>query len=180
MRKISPKVYIYLLAALLLASCNAGVITEPTPTEVPTQTPIPTNTPLPTPTYTPTEIPTPTVIPGTLITGRVYMADTNAPVKTHLYLEMDDEDRTDITSFRTDDDGYYSYVIEEPGTYYINVSVLSLVNSCSNLSIDPADGWSEMFEHYYGDILVELSVNPPPITAIIGEEITLNCRIYCD
>ena len=54
MRKISPKVYIYLLAALLLASCNAGVITEPTPTEVPTQTPIPTNTPLPTPTHTPT------------------------------------------------------------------------------------------------------------------------------
>ena len=180
MRKICPIVFIYFLVAILLASCNAGAISEPPPTEAPTQTPIPTNTPTPTPTYTPTEIPTPTTIPGTLVTGRVYMAETNAPIKTHLFLEMDDKDRTDITSFKTDDDGYFAYLIEEPGKYYINVSVLSLVNSCRNLRIDPADGWLEMIEHYYGDLLVELSVNPPPITAVTGEKITLDCKIYCN
>jgi len=93
-----------------------------------TDTPIPSKTPKPTPTQT--------EIPGGVITGRVYLMDKDEVVRTNVLLI---QDKKEIDSTRTDENGNYTFIVEEAGKYSIRVSVMHLIDRCDNLRT--LSGW---------------------------------------
>jgi hypothetical protein len=139
------------LAVLLFAACG-GASTEPTAT--PTETPI----------------------PGGIISGRIYLMDRDEPVRTTVSL-MRGLEQVDSTA--TDEDGRYSFSVEEPGAYGIQVSVMDLLDICDNLRVE-SGRWIQTAR--YGESgVVDVCANSLPMMNItIGDEITLDCELHCD
>jgi len=118
------------LSTLLFYSCSplsqSTVIPTPIPLNV-TNTANPTLTFLPTPTLK--ILPTPTDIPETdLITGKVYVLDTNMPIQvTVLLLDASSEDTLTVISTLptqktiSNTDGIYTFRNVKPGTYIVAV-----------------------------------------------------------
>ena len=130
----------------------------------------PTLTPIPTP--TPTETP----IPGGIISGRVYLMDRDEPVRTTVSLMRGLVEVVDSTA--TDEDGRYSFLVEEPGAYAIQVSVMDLLDICDNLRVE-SGGWMQTAEYDTSGV-ADVFANSPPMNITIGDEITLDCELYCD
>lgn len=156
-KKLLPQVISSTLVLLLLVACS---------------------TPQPNPTLTPTQIPTPTEtpIPGGIVSGRIYLVDRDEPVRTTVKL-IRNEDKSEIDSTVSDEDGYYSFLVEEPDTYVIDVSVMDLYNICDNFRTE----WEArvFFTDDSGTITEELA-RSPLMTIMIGDEIMLDCELYCD
>ena len=163
-----------MLIVLLLTGCS-GAPTEPTATLVP-PTAIPTPVPLtPTPTPTPTEVP----FPGAIVGGRIYLMDRDRPVQTTVLLFRADYSAM-VDSTETDESGYYSFLVEEPDTYIIHISVGDLTGDNCNprtesgwqraWKIDPTTGVTD-------ELVAFVSI---PFTISLGDEITLDCEQYCD
>jgi len=149
--------------SLFVASCGPGQILGPTAT--------------PTPTPTPTATPTPTPVPGGVVAGRVYLMDRDEPVRTAVRLALR-EGFEEVDHTETDEDGYYSFVVEEPGTYVIQVSVMDLLDTCDNLRTE-SGGWmaTQLFDE---SGVADIRASSPGMDVTIGDEITLDCELYCD
>ena len=159
-----------LLALVMLISTACANPPAPTEAPVPTDIPIPTDTPIP------TDIP----VPQGVITGRVFLMDREEPVDTLVQLVLD-SDNSIAASTRTDEDGYYSFSIEEPGDYSIQVSVYDLLNRfdrCENLRT--LSGWPVTVRTYDTAGVTDILASTMPMSIIIGEEITVDCELYCD
>jgi hypothetical protein len=168
------------LVALFSMSCSSF---QPVPTSTPTLTPTPTFTATPTltatptPTPSPTPTPTDTPVPGGIVSGRVYLMDRDEPVRTTVNL-VRDEDSSDIVSTQTDEDGYYSFLVEQPGTYRIQVSVMDLLDICDNLRTE--SGWPVVIRTYDSEGVNDVLAGSELMMIAIGDEITLDCELYCD
>jgi len=121
--------------------------------------------------------PTATPIPGGIIKGRVYLMDRDEPVLTTVILERH-EDYESVASTTTDEDGFYFFLVEEPDTYHIVISVMDLINTCDNLRTE-SDGWYAT-QLYDGAGLADIRATSLPMTITIGDEFTLDCELYCD
>ena len=151
-----------------------------TPTPVPptaTFTPKPpTATPTPvTPTLTPTETP----IPGVIVNGRVYLINQDEPVLTTVYLVRRENDKDVSTEeIGTDEDGYYSFLVEEPGTYVIRVSVTNLLNKCNKLWTE--SGWPIKVQTFDTQGVLDTLAQSNPLTITLDDDITLDCELNCE
>ncbi len=156
-KRLFPQITGLTLVLLLLVACS-------TPQPIPKLTP----TPMPTPTEAP--------IPGGIVSGRIYLMDRDEPVRTTVKL-VRDEDKSEVDSTVTDEDGYYSFLVEEPDTYEIHVSVMDLYNICDNFRTE----WEARVFHTdgTGTIIDELA-SSPLMTIMMGDEIMLDCELYCD
>ncbi len=132
-----------------------------------TDTPIPSKTPKPTPTQT--------EIPGGVITGRVYLMDKDEVVRTNVLLI---QDKKEIDSTRTDENGNYTFIVEEAGKYSIRVSVMHLIDRCDNLRT--LSGWPIVVRNYDGGGVTDTWASTSPITINIGDKTTIDCELYCD
>ena len=183
-KRLLPQMTGLTLVLVLLGACGTP---QPTPTPVPstsTPTPVPptaTFTPGP-PTATPTPIPptptpTETPVPGGIVSGRVYLMDRDEPVRTTIKLVWD-EDSSEVDSTVTDEDGYYSFLVGEPGTYVIHVSVMDLLDICDNLRTE--SGWPVVVRTYDTSGVNDVLAGSLLMTITSGDEITLDCELYCD
>jgi len=177
-RRLLHQAFVLMLAVLLLAGCG-GAPAEPksTPTLSP---PIYTPTPAP-PTSTPTPTPTPTEapFPGAIVGGRVYLMDRDRPVQTTVHLFRADYSAM-VDSTETDESGYYSFLVEEPDTYIIHVSVGDLTGDNCNPRTE--SGWQRAWKidptlGVTDELVAFVSI---PFTISLGDEITLDCEQYCD
>ena len=158
---------IVILALVVLFSSSCGAL-EPAPTPTPLSPPQ-TPTPMPTPTETP--------VPGGIVSGRVYLMDRDRPVQTTVLL-VRESPYTEVDSTATDEGGYYSFFVEEPGTYIIQVSVMDLIGfNCSPRTIS---GWPSQFQQYDTSGVSDILAGSTPFTIGIGDEITLDCELYCN
>lgn len=132
-----------------------------------TDTPRPSDTPNPTLTFTP--------IPGGIISGKVYLMDKEEAVRTEVLLV---HDKKEIDSTRTDKDGNYRFVVEEPGKYSIRVSVMHLLDRCDDLRT--LSGWPIVVRNYDKGGVTDTWASTSPLTIEIGDKITINCELYCD
>ena len=153
------------LVVLFSLSCG-GLQPEPTITPLsPTQTP----TPMPTPTQTP--------VPGGVVSGRIYLMDRDRPVQTTVLLVREDGYLL-VASTESDEGGYYSFFVEEPDTYVVQVSVMDLVGFNCNPRTE--SGWPGVFQHYDTSGVSDILAGSTPFTISIGDEITLDCELYCN
>lgn len=152
--------------SLLITSCGPGQILGPTPT--------PTATPTPTPTATPTATP----IPGGIIAGRVYLMDRDEPVRTIVMLARG-LGGEEVDSTETDEEGYYSLLVEEPGTYVIEVYVTDLLDLCDNLRTE-SGGWIATQSYNTSGLAEVWATSLPPMSITIGDEVALDCELHCD
>jgi hypothetical protein len=173
-RELVQQAFGLTLIVLLLTGCG-GAPTEPTATLVP-PTATPTQVPLtPTPTPTPTEAP----FPGAIVGGRVYLMDRDRPVQTTVLL-FRAADYSMVDSRETDESGYYSFLVEEPDTYIIHVSVGDLIGD--NCTPRTESGWQRAWKidptlGVTDELVAFVSI---PFTISLGDEITLDCEQYCD
>jgi hypothetical protein len=137
---------------------------------------------LPEPTSTPTPIPptrTPTPVPGGTITGRVYLMDRDEPVRTTvLLMQQEGEQFKDSDSTTSDEDGYYSFLVEEPGTFRVEISVMDLLDTCDNLRTE-SGGWGAT-RVYDGTGLTDVRASSLAMSITLDDITTLNCELYCD
>jgi len=109
------------LTVLLNGCAPASTPIPPVPTATHIAIPTATNTPVP---------PSPTVIPETdIVTGRVYLFDTNEPIKIEILLLhassegwLTDIESPALNKTTTDTDGQYTFHKVEPGTYVVAVT----------------------------------------------------------
>jgi hypothetical protein len=146
--------------SLLLVSCGLGQILEPT------FTPIPTTTPTETP------------IPGGILSGRVYLLDRDEPVRTTVTLTRGFAGEV-VDSAETDENGHYSFLIDEPGAYSISVSVMDLLEICDNLRT-ASGGWIQTALYDTEGVADIRATSMLPISITIGVEVTLDCELNCD
>lgn len=165
--RTAPLVFAIVIGFTSLA-CGPGQLLGPTLTPTPT----PTLTATPTLTPTPTETP----IPGGIISGRVYLMDRDEPVHTTVSLMRNLVEVVDSTS--TDEDGRYSFLVEEPDGYAIRVSVMDLLDICDNLRIE-SGGWMQTLKYDTSGV-ADVFANSPPMNVTVGDEIMLDCEMYCD
>ena len=102
--------------------------------------------------------------------------DRDEPVRTTVKL-VRNEDSSEVDSTVTDENDYYSFLVEEPGTYVIHVSVMDLLDICDNLRTE--SGWiaTQLYDTSgLADVLAGLYL----MTISIGDKITLDCELYCD
>ena len=158
--------------SLLIARCAPGQILGPA------LTPTPTSTLSPTPTLTPTVTPSETPIPGAIITGRVYLMDRDEPVRTTIRLARHEDLSEEVGSTTTDELGYDTFLVEEPDTYVIQVSVMDLLDICDNLRTE-SGGWFAT-QLYDTSGIADVNATSPPMSITIGAEISLDCELYCD
>ena len=150
--------------------CSALLPLEPTPTPIqPTETPVPpTETPVP---------PTETPVPKGKISGQVYLLDREEPVQTLVRLVLK-EGNEEVDSMRTDEDGWYSFDVDDPGVYHITVSVKSLLDKCEGLRSETG-GW--IASQVYGPSgLTDVQAMSMPILIQIEDELTNDLYLYCD
>lgn len=166
------QIVVLTLVVVFLSSCGAFQ-----PEATPTLTPMPTMTPTATQTPTPTPTPTETPVPGGIVSGRVYLMDREQPVRTTVFL-VRDEDNTEVDRAETDEDGYYSFLVEEPETYLVHVSVMDLLDTCDNLRTE--SGWPVVIRTYDTSGVNDVLAGSAPMTIAIGDEITQDCELYCD
>jgi hypothetical protein len=103
--------------------------------------------------------------------------DRDEPVRTTVKLVWD-EDSSEVDSTVTDEDGYYSFLVEEPGTYVIHVSVMDLLDICDNLRTE--SGWPVVVRTYDTSGVNDVLAGSLLMTITSGDEITLDCELYCD
>jgi hypothetical protein len=139
----------------------------------------PTATPTFTP--TPTSTPTPTPPPDGILTGRVYLVDRDIAVQTTVTLyRQQPEDDEKVDEVRTDAQGIYSFLVTEPGDYYIQVSVNNLVDRCDNLKFAPGTTFLPLVFGLYGySGLDDIAVRSVTISIALGDTITLDCDLTC-
>ena len=127
----------------------------------------------------PTATLTPTPVPGGTILGRAYLVDRDKPVRTTVLLRREvGETFKDIDSTTTDEDGYYSFQVEEPGTYRVEIAVMDLLDTCDNLRTE-SGGWGSTRVFKDGAITdVRASSRALPVT--LDEATTVDCELYCD
>jgi len=103
--------------------------------------------------------------------------DRDEPVRTAVRLALR-EGFEEVDHTETDEDGYYSFVVEEPGTYVIQVSVMDLLDTCDNLRTE-SGGWmaTQLFDE---SGVADIRASSPGMDVTIGDEITLDCELYCD
>lgn len=153
------------LAIVMLMSTACANPPSPTEAPVPTDTPIPTDIPL----------------PQGVITGRVFLMDREEPVVDTLVQLVLDGDNSIAASTRTDEEGYYFLSVEDSGEYSVQVSVYDLLNrfdSCENLRT--LSGWPVTVRTYDTAGVTDILASTMPMTIIVGEEITVDCELYCD
>ena len=173
-RELVQQAFGLTLIVLLLTGCG-GAPTEPTATLVPptaTPTPVPLT---PTPTPTPTEAP----FPGAIVGGRVYLMDRDRPVQTTVRIFLADFSAM-VDSTETDESGYYSFLVEEPDTYIIDVLVGDITGDNCNPRTE--SGWQRAWkiDPTLGVTDELVSFMSIPFTISLGDEITLDCEQYCD
>lgn len=164
-RRLLQPIGVLAVVALLSLSCG-GLQSGPTPTQLPpTQTP----TPMATPTKTP--------VPGGVVSGRIYLMDRDRPVQTTILLVRDDPYLL-VDSTESDEGGYYSFTIENPGTYVVQVSVMGL----AGFNCDPRtrSGWPSIYTQYDTSGVSDILAGSTPFAIGIGDEITLDCELYCN
>jgi hypothetical protein len=156
-----------ILALIVLFSSSCGALQPaPTPTPLsPTQTP----TPMPTPTQTP--------VPGAVVSGRIYLMDRDRSVQTTVLLVREDP-YSEIARTVSDEGGYYSFFIEEPGTYIVQVSVMDLIGFNCNPRTE--SGWPGVYQQYDTSGVSDILAGSTPFSISIGDEITLDCELYCN
>ena len=122
---------------------------------------------------------TPTPIPGGTITGRVYLMDRDEPVRTTVLLTRREGERfEDSDSTTTDKDGYYSFLVEEPGTFRVEISVMDLLDTCDELRTE-SGGWGAT-RVYDGTGLTDVRASSPAMSITLDDITTLDCELYCD
>ena len=187
--RLLQQVFSMTLVVLLLVGCSrtptesASALTPIPPTE--TSTPLATDKPTQIPrTETPTPIPptktlppSETSIPGGIITGRVYLMDRDEPVLTTVNLAQKEGWKV-VDSTTTDKDGFYTFLVEKPDTYVIQVSIFDLLDICDNLRTE-SGGWIKM-DTYDTSGVSDTFAGLFPVVIASGDEITLDCELYCD
>jgi hypothetical protein len=137
---------------------------------------------LPHPTSTPTPIPptpTPSPVPGGTIAGRAYLMDREEPVRTTVLLKRKSGEKfEDDSSTTTDEDGYYSFLIKEPGTFRVEISVMHLLDTCDNLRTE-SGGWGAT-RIYDGSGLTDVRASSLGTSVTLDDSITVDCELYCD
>lgn len=132
------------------------------------------------------QVPAETPVPGGNISGRIYLMDRDEPVRTIVELTQDEDPSEKISlvtvdSTETDVDGYYYFLVEEPGTYHITVSILDLYNICDNLKEASGSGWpKEIYTTDDAGVIVDDKLVSEPIDITIDDKIALDCELYCD
>ena len=122
--------------------------------------------------------PTPTPIPIGVITGRIWLVDRAEPVHTIVILyqvkEGDTGDDEAVEQTETDEDGYYSFFIAEPGTYRIGYSNQTLSDICENLAIGQDWRYEWLYERIVvgeNGVLSDILFISTNISIEIGDEI---------
>jgi hypothetical protein len=137
---------------------------------------------LPHPTSTPTPIPptpTPSPVPGGTISGRAYLMDREKPVRTMVLLQRKvGEKYEEDSSTETDKDGCFSFLIEEPGTFRVEISVMHLLDTCDNLRTE-SGGWGAT-QVYDGSGLTDVRASSLGTFVTLEDSITVDCELYCD
>ena len=157
-----------ILALIALVSLSCGAL-QPEPTSTPVLPATLTPTPMPTPTETP--------VPGGIVGGRVYLMDRDRPVQTTVLL-VREADHSLVDATETDEGGYYSFTVAEPDTYVIQVSVMDLIGFNCNPRTE--SGWPGVYQHYDTSGVSDVLAGSDPLMISLGDEITLDCELYCN
>jgi hypothetical protein len=103
--------------------------------------------------------------------------DRDEPVRTTVTLALR-EGFEKVATVETDEQGRYSFLVKEPDTYIIQVSVMDLLDTCDKLRTE-SGGWLAT-QTYDAAGISDIQATSPPMDIVIGDEITLDCELYCD
>ena len=127
----------------------------------------------------PTATLTPTPVPGGTIMGRAYLVDRDKPVRSTVLLRREvGETFKDLDSTTTDKDGYYSFRVEEAGTYRVEISVMDLLDTCDNLRTE-SGGWGSTRVFKDGSI-TDVRASSRALSVTLDGATTVDCELYCD
>ena len=105
--------------------------------------------------------------------------DREEPVRTTVLLQRKvGEKYEEDSSTETDKDGYYSFLIEEPGTFRVEISVMHLLDTCDNLRTE-SGGWGAT-RVYDGSGLTDVRASTLDTSVTLDDSITVDCELYCD
>jgi hypothetical protein len=164
------------LLGVMVASCGGDSWQEAV-----TTTPTSTTAPTTTTTSSTTTSTTTTTIPSGTVAGRVFLLDREEPVETTVDLVREEEDEPTATT-RTDADGYYSFAVEEAGSYQVEVSVLDLLDVCDALRTEGemSARWPIVVRTYTGSGVSDVRAASVAESVTIGGEVTFDLDLYCD
>jgi hypothetical protein len=75
----------------------------------------------------------------------------------------------------------YSFLVTEPGDYYILVSIKNLVDTCDNLTFTEGENFLPiLLTQYDNSGVADILVQSVDISVVIGDETMLNCDLSCD
>jgi hypothetical protein len=102
--------------------------------------------------------------------------DRDEPVRTTVILKQ--QGGPEIESIETDAEGNYSFLVEEPGEYTINVSVMDLLDTCDELRTASGVWLAAQVLDTSG--VVDVRASSMPMSIEIGDKLTVNCELNCD
>ena len=98
--------------------------------------------------------------------------DRDEPVVTTVKVEG-----TDIVT-STDEDGYYSILMEEAGAYSVMIEVTDLLDVCDSLRTE-SGGWLASQEFDTSGLTAVYALSMPQ-RVDIGDELVIDCELFCD